>query len=110
MMGKWIATGLLALVGLSLLGGQYTLIGLLMLGIAGFIVFLSLRGSGSSRYSPPVRPAQLSSARFDAREELADAERRASKLIRRAEKNAEEEGCEALRAAMQFLSQEARWV
>lgn len=109
-MGKWIAVGLLVLVGFSLLG-DYPLVALVMLGGAGLIVFLSVRGSGrSSSYSAPARPAQLASARFDAREEIADAERDAVRMVRAAQEDAESEGREALRAVMQFLANEARWV
>lgn len=109
-MGKWVAVGFLVLVGFSLLGGQYSLIGVVMLGIAGVIVFLSVRGSGSRGYSAPARPAQLASARYDAREEIASAERAASRMVRETQEDAEAEGQAALRAVMQFLSQEARWV
>lgn len=110
-MGKWVAVGFLVLVGISLLGGDYTLIGVLMLAAAGLIVFLSVRGSGGSRsYSAPARPVQLSSARFDAREEIAAAERAATRLVREAQEDAESQGRDALRAVMTFLSQEARWV
>lgn len=110
-MGKWISAGVLALVGFSLLGGQYTLMGVLMLLGAGLIIFFSVRGSGSSRgYTPPARPAQLSSARYDAREEIASAERDAARMVREAQADAEADGQNALRAVMQFLSQEPRWV
>ncbi|WP_147380331.1 hypothetical protein [Mycobacteroides abscessus] len=110
-MGKWIAVGFLVLLGVSLLGGQYSLIGILMLAGAGLIIFFSVRGSGGSRgYSAPVRPAQLSSARYDAREEIASAERDAARMVREAQADAEADGQNALRAVMQFLSQEARWV
>lgn len=108
-MGKWIGVGLFVLVGISLLGGQYTLIGLAMLGAASLIIFLAVRGSGS-RYSAPARPGQLSSARYDAREEIARAERAASRMVREAQEDAEAQGQAALRAVMTFLSQEARWV
>lgn len=109
-MGKWIWAGVLALVGFSLLT-DYPLVGLAMLLAAGLIVFLSVRGSGSSRgYSPPARPGQLASARFDAREEIADAERRAARMVRAAQEDAEAQGTEALRAAVQFLAAEPRWV
>ncbi|MBV6362612.1 hypothetical protein HZD78_21950 [Mycobacteroides chelonae] len=110
-MGKWVAVGFLVLVGISLLGGDYTLIGVLMLAAAGLIVFLSVRGSGRGRsYSAPARPVQLSSARYEAREEIASAERDAARLVRHAQEDAEAEGQAALRATVQFLSQEARWV
>lgn len=110
-MWKWIWAGLLVLVGVSLLGGQYTLIGILMLGAAGLIIFSAVRGSGGSRsYVAPGRPGQLSAARYDAREEIADAERRAARMVREAQEDAEAQGQAALRAVMQFLSQEARWV
>lgn len=109
-MGKWIAVGLLALVGFSLLGGQYTLIGLVMLLGAGLIVFLSLRGGRGRSYAPSARTAQLSAARYDAREEISRAERDAVRTVRVAQEDAEAEGREALRAVMAFLSQEARWV
>lgn len=110
-MGKWIGVGCLALLGLSLFGGQYSLIGLVMLAGAGLIVFLSVRSSGSSRTgSMPTRPGQLASARYDAREELADAERDAARMVRAAQENAEAQGTEALRAAMTFLARETRWV
>lgn len=110
-MGKWIGVGCLVLVGFSLLGGQYTLMGVLMLLAAGFIIFLSVRGMGSSRgYSPSARPGQLSAARFDAREEISRAERDAARMIRAAQEDAESEGREALRSAMTYLSQEPRWV
>lgn len=110
-MGKWIGVGCLALLGLSLLGGQYTAIGILMLGAAGLIVFFSVRSSGSSRsYSSPARPGQLASARYDSREEISRAERDAARMVRAAQEGAEEQGQSALRAAMAFLSQEARWV
>ncbi|MBN7483681.1 hypothetical protein [Mycobacteroides abscessus] len=110
-MGKWIWSGALVLVGFSLLGGQYTLIGVLMLAAAGLIIFLSVRGMGSSRsYSAPARPAQLASARYDAREEIADAERRAARAVRQAQADAEAEGTEVLRAVMAFLANEPRWV
>lgn len=110
-MGKWVTAGLLALVGFSLIGGQYTVIGMLILAGAGLIVFLSVRGSGSSRsYAMPTRPHQLSSARYDAREEISDAERQAARMVNSAREDAESEGREALRAAMTFLSQEPRWV
>ncbi|RIT29572.1 hypothetical protein D2E76_24960 [Mycobacteroides abscessus] len=110
-MGKWIWVGFLVLVGVSLLGGQYGPIGILMLLGAGLIVFLSVRGSGSSRgYSPPARPGQLASARFDAREEIASAERAASRMVCAAQEDAEAQGTEALRAAVQFLAAEPRWV
>lgn len=109
-MGKWIAVGLLALIGFSLLT-DYPLVGIVMLGIAGLIIFLSVRGMGSSRsYSAPARPAQLASARYDAREEIADAERRAARAVRQAQEDAEAQGTEALRAAVQFLAAEPRWV
>lgn len=110
-MGKWIWAAVLVLVGLSLLGGQYTLVGLLMLGIAGTIIFLSVRGPGSSRgYSAPARPGQLASARYDAREEISDAERQAARMVREAQEDAEAEGQNALRAVVQFLTNEPRWV
>ncbi|WP_100514865.1 hypothetical protein [Mycobacteroides abscessus] len=110
-MGKWISAGLLVLVGISLLGGQYTLMGVLMLAAAGLIMWLSVRGSGGPRgYTPPARPGQLASARFDAREEIASAERRAARMVSAAQEDAETQGQAALRAVMQFLSQEARWV
>lgn len=110
-MGKWIWAGVLALVGFSLLGGQYSLIGILMLLGAGLIIFFSVRGSGGPRgYSAPARPGQLASARYDAREEISRAERDAARLINSAREDAEAQGTEALRAAMQFLSQEARWM
>lgn len=110
-MGKWIGVGCLALLGLSLIGGQYSLIGLVMLAGAGLIVFLSVRSSGGSRsHSSPARPRQLSAARYDAREEIASAERDAARVVRAAQEGAESEGREALRAAMQFLTNEARWV
>ncbi|SLH96877.1 Uncharacterised protein [Mycobacteroides abscessus subsp. abscessus] len=110
-MGKWIGVGCLALVGFSLLGGQYTVIGVVMLGAAGLIVFSAVRGSGGSRtHSMPARPHQLSAARFDAREEITNAERQAARAVSSAQEDAESEGREALRAAMTFLSQEARWV
>ncbi|MFT9573336.1 hypothetical protein ACM0BF_14280 [Mycobacteroides abscessus subsp. abscessus] len=110
-MGKWIWAGALGLLGFSLLGGQYTLVGLLMLAGAGLIVFLSLRGSGGSRsYVAPARPAQLASARYDARAEIADAERQSARMVREAQEDAEAEGREALRAAMTFLASEPRWM
>lgn len=110
-MGKWIGVGCLALLGLSLIGGQYSLIGLVMLAGAGLIVFLSVRSSGGSRsHVAPARPRQLSAARYDAREEIASAERDAARVVRAAQEGAESEGREALRAAMQFLTNEARWV
>lgn len=110
-MGKWVAVGLLVLVGVSLLGGQYTLMGVVMLAGAGVIVWLSVRGMGSSRsYSAPARPVQLSSARYEAREEISRAERDAARMVREAQEDAEAEGREALRAVMAFLSQEPRWV
>ncbi|AMT69058.1 MULTISPECIES: hypothetical protein [Mycobacteriaceae] len=110
-MGKWIGVTVLALLGFSLLGGQYSLIGLVMLAGAGLIIWLAIRGSGSSRsYSVPARPGQLSSARFDAREELASAEHSAARMVRAAQENAEAEGREALRAAMTFLASEPRWM
>ncbi|QSM94335.1 hypothetical protein I3U40_00265 [Mycobacteroides abscessus subsp. abscessus] len=109
-MGKWIAVGLLALIGFSLLT-DYPLVGIVMLGIAGLITFLSLRASGGGRsYSAPARPNQLASARFDAREEISSAERAASRMIRAAQEDAEAQGTEALRAVMQFLAAEPRWV
>ncbi|SLG17023.1 hypothetical protein [Mycobacteroides abscessus] len=110
-MGKWVGVGLIVLVGFSLLGGQYTVIGILMLGAAGVIVWLAIRGSGGSRsHSALARPHQLSSARYDAREEIASAERDAARLVNSAREDAESEGREALRAALVFLSQEPRWV
>lgn len=110
-MGKWIWAGALVLVGISLLGGQYSLIGVLMLAAAGLIVFLSVRGmSGSRSYAPPAHPGQLASARYDAREEIASAERAASRMVRAAQEDAESEGQKALRAVMQFLAHEPRWV
>ncbi|WP_157931804.1 hypothetical protein [Mycobacteroides abscessus] len=110
-MGKWVAVGFLVLVGISLLGGDYTLIGVLMLAAAGLIVFFSVRGMGGGRsYSAPARPAQLSSARYDAREEIAAAERGAARMVRSAQEDAELQGQAALRAAMTFLANEARWV
>lgn len=109
-MGKWIWVGFLVLVGVSLLGGQYTLIGVVMLIGAGLIVFLSVRGSGGSRgYSAPARPTQLSSARFDAREEISRAERAATRMVRSAQEDAEVQGQDALRMAMTFLANETRW-
>lgn len=109
-MGKWVAAGLLVLVGFSLLGGQYSLIGLVMLAGAGLIVFLSVRSSGGSRsHSSPARPRQLSAARYDAREEIASAERDAARLVNSAREDAEAQGTEALRAAMTFLARETRW-
>ncbi|MBN7564500.1 hypothetical protein I3U61_10890 [Mycobacteroides abscessus subsp. massiliense] len=109
-MGKWILVGLLGLSGLSLLS-EYPLWGAVMLGAAGLIVFSAVRGSGGSRtHSMPTRPGQLASARYDAREEIASAERSAARLVNSAREDAEEQGQSALRAAMQFLSQEARWV
>ncbi|MBE5456045.1 hypothetical protein E3G52_002940 [Mycobacteroides abscessus] len=109
-MGKWIGVGMLVLVGVSLLGGQYGLIGVLMLLAAGLIIFLSVRGSGSRSYSAPARLGQLSSARFDAREGISRAERNATRLVREAQADAEAEGENALRAVMQFLAAEPRWV
>ncbi|WP_078281660.1 hypothetical protein [Mycobacteroides franklinii] len=110
-MGKWIGVTVLALLGFSLLGGSYALIGVLMLGAAGLIVFSAVRGSGGSRtHSMPARPRQLSAARYDAREEISDAERGAARTVNSAREDAESEGTEALRAAMTFLSQEPRWV
>ncbi|SIC22199.1 hypothetical protein [Mycobacteroides abscessus] len=110
-MGKWVGVGCLVLVGFSLLDGQYALMGVLMLAGAGLAVFFSVRGSGGSRtHAMPTRPGQLASARYDAREELASAERSAARLVNSARADAEAEGREALRAVMQFLSQEARWV
>lgn len=110
-MGKWVGVGLIVLVGVSLLGGQYTAIGMLMLAGAGLTIFFSVRGSGSSRsYSMPARPGQLANARYDSRGEVAAAERGAARLVNSAREDAESEGQNALRAAMQFLSQEARWV
>lgn len=110
-MGKSVLVGILVLVGFSLLGGQYTFVGLLMLAGAALIVFLSLRGSGGSRsYSAPARPGQLASARYDSREEIASAERQSARMVREAQEDAEAEGREALRAAMQFLAAEPRWV
>lgn len=110
-MGKWIWAGLLSLIGFSLLGGDYTLIGILMLLGVGLIVFLSVRGMGSSRgYSAPARPVQLSSARYDAREEIAAAERAATRMARAAQEDAEAQGTEALRAVMTFLANEPRWM
>lgn len=109
-MGKWIGVGLLVLVGLSLLS-EYPLWGAVMLAAAGLIVFFSVRGSGGSRTgSMPARPHQLSSARYDAREEISSAERDAARLINSAREDAEEQGQSALRAAMTFLSQEPRWL
>ncbi|SIE96495.1 hypothetical protein [Mycobacteroides abscessus] len=109
-MGKWILVGLLGLSGLSLLS-EYPLWGAVMLGAAGLITFFSVRGSGGSRTgSLSARPHQLASARYDAREELASAERSARRMVRDAQEGAESEGREALRAAMQFLANEARWV
>lgn len=107
-MGKWIGVGILVLLGVSLLGGQYTIIGLAMFAAAGVIIWMAVRGSNSS--SEPARPSQLSSARFDAREEIARAERDAAQLVRQAQQNAETQGTEALRSVMTFLSQEPRWV
>ncbi|QSM95688.1 hypothetical protein I3U40_08070 [Mycobacteroides abscessus subsp. abscessus] len=110
-MGKWVLVGLLVLVGLSLIGGQYALMGVLMLGTAGLIVWLAVRGSGSSRtHSMPARPGQLSSARYDAREELASAERAATRMVNSAREDAEAQGQNALRAAVQFLAAEPKWV
>ena len=108
--GKWISAGVLVLVGFSLLGGQYTLIGILMLAAAGLLVWLSVQGSGSRSYSAPARPAQLSSARYDAREEIASAERQAARTVRQAQEDAETEGQNALRAVMMHLANESRWV
>ncbi|MBN7314994.1 hypothetical protein [Mycobacteroides abscessus] len=110
-MGKWIFVGLLVLVGFSLIGGQYTLMGLVMLAGAGLIIWLAIRGFGSSRsYSMPARPHQLSAARYDAREEISSAERAATRMIRAAQEDAELQGQAALRAVMQFLAAEPRWV
>ncbi|PVA22679.1 hypothetical protein [Mycobacteroides abscessus] len=110
-MGKWVAVGLLVLVGVSLLGGQYTLMGVVMLAGAGVIVWLSVRGMGSSRsYSAPARPGQLSAARFDAREEISRAERDAARMVRAAQEGAEVQGQAALRSAVGFLANEPRWV
>lgn len=108
-MGKWIGVGLLVLVGFSLIGGQYALMGVVMLGIAGVIIWMAVRGSNSSSDSTPARPTQLSSARFDAREEIARAERQAARRVRAAEENAEKDGYSALCNAMTFLANEARW-
>lgn len=109
-MGKWIFIALLALSGMSLLS-EYPFIGLVMLAAAGLIVFLSVRGSGGSRsHSLSARPHQLSSARYDAREEISRAERDAVRLVNSAREDAEAQGQSALRAAMTFLSQEPRWV
>ncbi|MDO3011342.1 hypothetical protein [Mycobacteroides abscessus] len=110
-MGKWIGVTVLALLGFSLLGGQYTLVGVVMVGIAGLIVFLSVRGSGGSRtVSMPARPGQLSAARYDSREEISSAERQAARMVNSAREDAEAQGQSALRAAMQFLAAEPRWV
>lgn len=110
-MGKWIGVTVLALLGISLLGGQYGLIGILMLAAAGLIMWLSVRGSGGPRgYTPPARPGQLASARFDAREEIASAERRAARMVSAAQEDAETQGQAALRAVMQFLANEPRWI
>ncbi|SIA10415.1 Uncharacterised protein [Mycobacteroides abscessus subsp. abscessus] len=109
-MGKWILVGLLGLSGLSLLS-EYPLWGAVMLAAAGLIAFFSVRSSGGSRsYSMPTRPGQLASARYDAREEVASAERDAAHMVRAAQEGAESEGQSALRAALVFLSQEPRWV
>ncbi|WJR34078.1 hypothetical protein P3F83_01080 [Mycobacteroides immunogenum] len=109
-MGKWILVGLLGLSGLSLLS-EYPLWGAVMLAAAGLIMWLSVRGSGGPRgYTPPARPGQLASARFDAREEIASAERRAARMVSAAQEDAEAQGTEALRAAVQFLAAQPRWV
>lgn len=107
-MGKWIGVGILVLLGVSLLGGRYTIIGLAMFAAAGVIIWMAVRGSNSS--SEPAQPSQLSSARFDAREAITNAERDAKRLVREAQADAETQGTEALRSVMTFLSQEPRWV
>ncbi|BBZ82285.1 hypothetical protein MABM_22010 [Mycobacteroides abscessus] len=109
-MGKYVAAGLLAFLGLGTIG-QYPVVGFGMLGVAGLLVWMALQGRQAARVERS-RPVAARSARAEVQAEVNSAQRDANKQMRRAVERARREAQRNVDNAVQRVraEQERRWV
>lgn len=109
-MGKFIVAGLLALSGMSILG-QYPLVGVGLLGVAGLLAWMALQGRQSVRVERS-RPVAARQARQEVQQEVNRAQRDANRAVRGAVERARREAQRNLASAVQRVEREqaSRWV
>lgn len=109
-MSKWIFAGLLAFLGLGLIG-DYPIVGFGMLCAAGLIGWMTLQGRRSVRVER-ARPTAARSARQEVQSEVNRAQRDANREVRSAVERARREAQKNLASAVQRVQQERaqRWV
>lgn len=109
-MGKFIAAGILILLGLGTLS-DYPLIGFGMLGVAGLLVWMALQGRASARVERS-RPVAARSARAEVAQEVNRAQRDANREVRQAVERARRQAQKTVDGAVARVErdQRERWV
>ncbi|SKP38568.1 ATP synthase subunit B family protein [Mycobacteroides abscessus] len=109
-MSKWIFAGLLAFLGLGLVG-DYPLVGFGFLAAAALLGWMSLQGRQSLRVER-ARPTAARQARQDVQQEVNSAQRDANRAVRGAVERARREAQRNLSGAVARVEQEQaqRWV
>ncbi|WP_100485830.1 hypothetical protein [Mycobacteroides abscessus] len=109
-MGKFIAAGLLAFLGLGTIG-QYPIVGFGMLCAGALLAWMGLQGRAATRVERS-RPTAARSARMDVQQEVNSAQRDANKQMRRAVERARREAQRNVDSADARVraEQASRWV
>lgn len=109
-MGKYVAAGLLAFLGLGTLS-DYPLIGFGFLAVAGLLVWMALQGRQATRVER-ARPVAARSARAEVQAEVNRAQRDANKQLRAEVKRARVTAQRNVDGAVQRVraEQAQRWI
>lgn len=109
-MGKWIAAGLLAFLGLGTIS-DYPVVGFGFLAAGGLLVWMALQGRQAVRVER-ARPVAARSARAEVAQEVNRAQRDANRTLRRAVEKARREAQRNVDGAAQRVraEQAQRWV
>lgn len=107
--GRWILVVLLGLSGMSILG-QYPLWGFGLIGVAGFIGWMSVQGRQAVRVER-ARPVAARQARQEVQSEVNSAQRDANREVRQQVERARREAQRNLAGAVQRVEREQaqRW-
>lgn len=109
-MGKIAVGALLVLLGFSAIS-KHTVVGLVLLGVGALLVYLGYSDFTSSRQAAQP-PTAAANARIEAAGQIADAERRAKKNVKKHRRAATAAADSAIRRAHQVAAaaQAERWV